>query len=123
MEWFLYICVGVMIPWVIYLLYLLIKIKMSINDRKKLVFPEYQPSPVMSLNPDTHIRITEMYIPEPVITGEYNDFKPKNNLLTHNFVETPDVDLLDGDDEDGREEYGREEYLRYVGQYTSYLNE
>lgn len=119
MEWFLYICVGVMIPWVIYLLYLLIKIKMSINDRKKLVFPEYQPSPVMSLNPDTLIRITEMYIPEPVtLTGEYNDFKPKNNLLTHNFVETPDVDLLDGDDEDGREEH-----LRYIGQYTSYLNE
>lgn len=123
MEWFLYICVGVMIPWVIYLLYLLIKIKMSINDRKKLVFPEYQPSPVMSLNPDTLIRITEIGWVVRKVAGEYNDFKPKNNLLTHNFVETPDVDLLDGDDEDGREEYGREEYLRYIGQYTSYLNE
>ena len=118
MEWFLYICVGVMIPWVIYLLYLLIKIKMSINDRKKLVFPEYQPSTVISLNPDTLIRITEMYIEDTIPSGEYNDFKPKNNLLTHNFVETPDVDLLD-DDEDDEENY----LIGGAGRYTSYLNE
>ena len=64
-------------------------IKMEINDRKKLVFPEYQPSPVMSLNPDT--------ITEPVtLTGEYNDFKPKKIIMAHSFYKRNGVHF--GDD-------------------------
>ena len=85
MEWFLYISIG-FIWGLMVLLYLIYR--NQFNDRKKLVLPEHQP-PAMA---------RDYFIPSMTITlRKYNDFKPKNTLLKHNFVEIPNVDLLDVD--------------------------
>jgi len=78
MEWFLYISIG-FIWGLMVLLYLIYRNQFETNHQPPAMARDY-------------------FIPSMTITlRKYNDFKPKNTLLKHNFVEIPNVDLLDVD--------------------------